>query len=336
MRLFYASALGLTLCVSGLDAQAIDYPDSTITSPAGQYPIYTPTNGNTCRVQIYCPSTFAKLPKVRCLVSKVGIQLASQEDYSTFVMRAGTTSATALTNSWTTNLPDQRIQLDLSGTKLMGGGSSASPANIWVEFDLNYPFVFNPGDALVADFTSKSKVAGTYCRTAIGSGVPRAYDLAYTPASKGPTGVVTSGGIKLRFVFQPIQWVPYGSACAGAGKFAPKLTMTGTMKIGSPVIVKMSNGLGGAPTLFFLGLSPLLRPVPIGGGCELLTPLDFVQAMTASGTGAGQGASTAAIPIPNNKNLIDAVVNTQWAQLDNASSALVPFTLSNGGKIVIQ
>lgn len=338
MRLVPFLCLSVGLAASTLFAQTtvLDYPDSTINAPQGQYPVYTPTNGNTVRGQLYCPSTFAGLPTTPMLCSRVGIQISDQQDYTTFVVRAGTTKATALTSaSWATNLPDQRIQADLSGTKIMGGLNGTTPVNIWVEFELNYPFLYTPGDALVFDLTAQSKVAGTYCKTAIGTGVPRALDLAYTPASKGPPSVYTSGGIKLRFVFQPLQWVSYGKGCPGTGNFVPDLSMTGSMKPGSVVVLRMANGLGGAPTLLFLGLSPLQLPLPIGGGCTLLTPLDIVISSIATGSGAGQGTAGGALPIPNDNNLLGAVVNFQFSQLDQGSGAFLPFTLSNGGKIVV-
>ncbi|MEZ5989738.1 MAG: hypothetical protein R3F30_11555 [Planctomycetota bacterium] len=335
MRLRILPILSLALILPAAAAQTVDYPDSTLNSPQGQYPVYTPTNGNTVRGQLYCPANFSGLPTVKCIVSRIGIQIAGQEDYTTFVVRAGTTSVTALTTSWSTNLPDQRVQEDLSGTKLPGGLNGTTQVNQWVEFEIDYPFLFTPGDALVVDITAKSKVAGTYCRSAIGTGVPRALDLAYTSTSTGPTTLSTSGGIKLRFVFQPIQYVPFGDGCPGTGNSKPVLAMTGAMNLGQVVVVNLSKGLGGATTVFFLGLSPLPMPLPIGGGCTLLTPLDWISPRVASGSGAGNGTSTQAVLIPNDKTLLGGVVNTQWCQLDNGSAALIPFTLSNGGKIVI-
>ena len=99
----------------------VDYPDSVIrTPPQGQYPIFTPSSGNTVRGQIYCPSTFVSLPKTAMLVTKVGIQIAGNLPYTTFVGRAGTTSLKALGATFATNLVDQRIQFDLSGRNLPG------------------------------------------------------------------------------------------------------------------------------------------------------------------------------------------------------------------------
>ncbi|MHC4896069.1 MAG: hypothetical protein ACYTGW_03075, partial [Planctomycetota bacterium] len=208
---------GTLLLVPALDLAAqtkVYHPDNVLNVPQGQYPIYTPTSGNTVRGQIMIPGTFAGLPKTPGLVTKVGCQIAGQADYTTFVIRAGITTQKTLTATFTTNLPDQRIQVDLSGTKLIGGGTQTNQANKWVEFDICYPFLWNPGDYICIDFTSKSKVAGTYCRTAIGSGVGRVINTSYTPTAT--TGTVSaSGGIKLMVVIDdPTKVVSYGQGCA--------------------------------------------------------------------------------------------------------------------------
>jgi hypothetical protein len=336
MRSSTLSIASILLLMPALSAQTtVDYPDSAIASPAGQYPVYTPTNGNTVRGQIHCPSSFAGLPNTKAIVSRVGIQLSGQEDYTTFVVRAGVSPVSTMTNSWTQNLPDQRVQADLSGTKLMGGMNGSSAVNIWYEFELNYPFLYNPGDNLIVDITAKSKVAGTFCRSAIGSGVPRALDTSYTATSAGPTAVYTSGGIKLRFVFQPIQGVIFGKGCPGTGNFTPQISVKGTMQLASPVIISMNNGLGGATTLSFLGILPLIRPLPLGGGCELLVSPDIISVLGAAGSGPGNGAASVAFAVPNDPNLKSGVLSFQWAQLDQGSGALVPFTFSDGAKIVI-
>jgi hypothetical protein len=101
--------------------------------------VYTPTNGNTVRGQIHCPSSFAGLPTSKSIVSRIGIQLSGQEDYTTFVVRAGVSPVATMTNSWVQNLPDQRVQADLSGTKLLGGMSGGNPVNIWYELRLGSP-----------------------------------------------------------------------------------------------------------------------------------------------------------------------------------------------------
>jgi hypothetical protein len=106
MRSSTLSIASILLLMPALSAQTtVDYPDSAIASPAGQYPVYTPTNGNTVRGQIHCPSSFAGLPTPRAIVSRVGIQLSGQEDYTTFVVRAGVSPVSTMTNSWTQNLP---------------------------------------------------------------------------------------------------------------------------------------------------------------------------------------------------------------------------------------
>src|SRR5262245_16832946 len=103
----------------------VDYEDSLLASPPQvAYPFYTPgagSLGQTVRLQLFCPPTFAGLPTTPGLVTRIGFQIAGQEAYSTFVLRAGTTAVPALSTSWATNLPDQRVQRDLSGHVLQGG-----------------------------------------------------------------------------------------------------------------------------------------------------------------------------------------------------------------------
>lgn len=329
----FSPILSLFVLGSALVAQTtVDYPDSTLASPAGQYPLYTPTNGNVCRVQIFCPSTFASLPTIPMLCTKVGVQIAGQYPYTAFVGRAGTTTVTALTTSFTTNLPNQDIQFDWSGRTLQGGGTNTSLANVWVEIDLCHPFVYTPGQSLVVDITSQSQVAGQYCRSAIGTGVSRMYDLAYTPASTGGT-VLGSGGIKLRFVFQPLyQPVEFGAGCEGTNQLTPKLSATGSTQIGAtaPLLLNLSQARANAASFLVLGLQCL--DLPVFGGCEIYPQLSILVGSTTSSSGTGGFP----VLIPNNSALDGVAVTCQYAIDDpNTKAAPLTFTLSNGLRLVL-
>ena len=51
----------------------VDYPDSTIGTLAGQYPIYTGAGLNVIRGQALCPGTFAALPTTTMVCTRVGV-----------------------------------------------------------------------------------------------------------------------------------------------------------------------------------------------------------------------------------------------------------------------
>lgn len=322
------------VALSGLalaQSVTVDCPDSTIGAMAGQYPIYTGAGTAVIRGQSFCAGSFAGLPTTPMLCTRIGIQLGENPPgavtYAQFVVRAGSTTLTALTSAWATNLPDQRVQVDLSNTPIAGGPG----VNQWVEWQLAYPFYYNPGDGVVVDFTTQAGIAGTYLRTALGTGVPRCVTTNYTG---GPTGAAyTSGGIKFRMVFEPLGMVTIGSGCPGAGNQVPQLGVMGQSNLGSQnLIVTLNNALGGALCAFLLG-NPL--ELDIGGGCRLYNDALFNSFQLAAGTGTGGGSSAFFVPIPNAPGLLGFVANVQWAVFDPLSSAWVPVVTTAGGKLVV-
>lgn len=321
-----------TLLAAGLTAQAmvVDYPDSTLGAPAGQYPIYTGTGLNVIRGQSFCPTTFGGLPTQPMLCTRIGIQLAEVTGpvrYAQFVMRAGATQVTALTTTFATNLPDQRVQLDLSGQTLAGGPN----ANIWVEYPLAFPFYWQPGDGVVIDFTTQTSVAGQYLRTAIGTGVPRCISTNYTGSGTGSAS--TSGGIKFRMVFEPLDVVQWGIGCAGTGNFVPAIGSVGTSNVGSNAYaITLTNALGGTLAGFTIGLP---ADFAIGGGCHLYNDMTGLVLLVTTGAGPGTGAASVPLGIPNNPLLRTMVVDVQWGVLDPSGPSFYGTAMSPGGKIVV-
>lgn len=319
------------LATPALAQLTVDYPDSTLAAPAGQYPIYTGTATNVIRGQIFCPSTFAGLPGVPMICTRIGVQLAetggAPVPYAQFVMRAGATPVPALTPTWNTNLPDQRVQADLSGQNISGGAG----ANIWVEFPLVYPFYWQPGDSVVLDITSQAAIAGQYLRTAIGTGVPRMISTSYTGQTTGTPS--TSGGIKFRMVFEPLGLTTWGAGCAGSGSFVPTIGSTGQSSVGSPnFMVTLSNALGGTLAAFSFG-SP--AEIDLFGGCIVYNNLVLLVSLVSAGTGPGGGAALLPLPVPNAPALAGAVLDVQWIVLDPGSASPFGVATSPGGKIVI-
>ncbi|MBK9387667.1 MAG: hypothetical protein IPN34_22870 [Planctomycetes bacterium] len=239
----------IALCAPLLSAQqlTVDYPDSVLNAPQGQYPVYTPPAGGTVRGQILCPPSFAGLPTTPRQVTRVGVQIAGQELYAEFVVRAGSSTQPSLTPTWATNLPDQRVQLDLSNTVLQGGLNGTTAVNQWVEFPLANPFQWTPGESIVVDITARSAVAGVYCRTAIGTGVGRCLNTAYTGQATG--SVITSGGIKIRIVFDDQGWVRSGVGCADSTSTVVGLVYAGNLSVGQPITLGLTSG---TPLPYFL------------------------------------------------------------------------------------
>ncbi len=325
--------LSLSLLAAGAVAQTVvDYPDSTIAATSGQYPIYTGTATNVIRGQLFCPPTFAGLPTTPMILTRIGVQLADPATgpvpYAQFVVRAGATPITALTTSWNTNLPDQRVQVDLSGQTIAG---IPTAANAWSDWPLANPFYWQPGQGIVLDITSQAAIAGQYLRTAIGSGVPRMISTNYTGS---PTGTPsTSGGIKFRMVFEPPGLVSWGNGCAGSGNFVPQIGGIGAPSLGNGnFAVTLSNGLGGTLVVFTMGLP---AQFDIGGGCRVHNTANLLTFTSSSGAGPGTGTAIWPLPIPNNLNLLGAVFDAQWGLLDTGSASPLGFSVSPGGKIVL-
>lgn len=317
--------LSSTLLAQGL---TVDYPDSVLGSAAGQYPVYTGTGTNVIRGQLFCPSTFAGLPTTPMLCTRVGIQLAEVTGpvlYSMFEVRIGTTTVSALTNTWVTNLPDQTLQVDLSNTVITGGQG----VNQWVEWPLAVPFVYNPGEGVVLDMITQTSVAGQYLRTAIGTGVPRLIAASYTGQPTGPT-LATSGGIKFRMVFDNGGFAVVTPGCAGTGQLIPEISALGQPTIGNlGFAVMLDQALPSSLCALTIGFPAF---VDIGGGCIVRN--DAMGLFLVPTNSTGQAGYP--FPIPNQAWLAGTVFDTQWAVLDGGSASPLGIALSGGAKIAIR
>jgi hypothetical protein len=320
--------------------QVVHYPDDQHASPpAFGFPLYTPgvgANGDSVRVQFRCPDAFlANQGLSSGFVTKVGLSVAGAAPYDEFVLRAGTTTVAALGSDWAVNLPDQRVQLDLSGTTLVGGGTAATPVCEWIDLPLAFPFHYQPGDHIVIDLTTRLSVPGQVCGTTVGNGlVERAYNFSYQPGL--PATNFNSSGLKVRFTFAPLQMVEFGTGCASPGNLAPDLGAIGTPQIGTTPIVTadhvVPNGLG----IFVLGYSKTesngaALPLALGGTCQLLVASDVLVPLVLPAS----GPAAYPLPIPSDPSLQGGVVYTQFAQYDAASPAAIPYVLSEGGILPI-
>ena len=333
--------LPLFAAIAPLSAQqVVHYPDDQHANPpVFAFPLYTPgvgQNGDSVRVQFRCPDSFLVNEGLAAgFVTKIGLSIAGAAPYDEFVLRAGTTTASGLGPDWAVNLPDQRVQLDLSGTTIAGGGTALNPVNEWVDLPLAFPFHYTPGDHIVVDLTTRLSSPGLLCGTTIGNGqVERAYNFAYQPGQ--PATSFNGGGLKLRFTFAPLEMVEFGAGCSSQGNVAPDLGSIGAPQIGTTPIVTADhitpNGLG----VFVFGYSltesaGASLPLALGGGCALLVSADVLVPLALPPS----GVAAYPLAIPNSTTLQGGVVYTQFAQYDAASPASLPFVVSEGGILSI-
>jgi len=147
------------------------------------------------------------------------------------------------------------------------------------------------------------------------------------------TLLVVDNTLSTTFVFAAgcIPPTSYGSGCAGAGGFTPKLAITGCPELGKVVSLSINDGLGGAPSLVFVSFAA--ASVPIGGGCELLVqPTPLALPIPLGGAGPGNGSATLVGPIPLASPIVDVFLQAFVG--DNSNPA--GFTASNGVKMAIQ
>lgn len=334
---FFAAA---ALLAAALPAQTtVDYPDSTLSNPPELFfPFYTIGSGATVRYQTMMPGDFAGLPTTPQIVSRIGFSIAGEVPYSEFVVRAGVgTDPTALSSfTWADNLADQRVQFDLSGDVLPGGVDpvTGEPVNEWVEFELDAPFVWQPGQSIVVDITSASAVAPTFSQTSVHQTGQRVYRFFYTDEPSANL-MSSSDVIKFRAVFEPLDPTGsfhYGEACVNAT--SPQLIgASGSSQIGNVLLIDTFGGNGANPGILFFGVSRRESlqlgdlPAPFFG-CELLTSWDHDVPATPF--------APFVLPLPFDPALVGVVLYTQWAQLDGTSPGLLPFGFSDGLGIVLQ
>ncbi|MEC7726701.1 MAG: hypothetical protein VYD05_14365 [Planctomycetota bacterium] len=339
------STLLLLAAATPLHAQqTVHYPDSQHANPpALGFPFYTPGGGLAglaVRTQFLCPDSFLQTQGLSAgFVTSIGFSLGGAGFYDQFVLRAGTAGVPNLGASWAQNLPDQRIQKDLSNTLVTGGGTPASPLNVWVDFPLDFPFYYEPGDSVVVDLTTNLFAPPgpppSYCTTTVGNGqVERAYNFSYFPGS--PATSFNTNGLKFRFTVAPLKMVEFGAGCSSAGSVAPDLDSIGSPQIGTSPIVTVNNTTPNGLGIFIFGFSKtdnggVALPTSLGGSCDLLVSTDalFPQVLPPTNS-AAYGLS-----IPNNAALQGGVVYTQFAQYDAASPASIPYVVSEGGILPI-
>jgi hypothetical protein len=339
-----AGCAALALALAGaLSAQTVAFPGVPLASPPSiAFPFYTPgggSTGDTVRAQFLCPDSFLSTQGLQPgLVTHVSFSLAGAAVYDVFELRVGATSVPTLGPDWSVNLPDQRLQRDLGGVSLVGGGSAGAPANQWVEFELDRPIAWQPGEGLVVDLTTHILVTDTYLGTTSVSGglggMQRAVNFAYVPGA--PATAFSGSGIALQFRFAPFGMVSFGAGCAGSTGVAPHLEQHGSTAIGDTVVLVAHDTVPDGLGAFVFGHSRRaspggVLPLSLGGGCMQLVADDVMVLLVATGTVAAVGFA-----VPPDPLLRGAVLYVQWGQLDPGSPAtLMPITVSEGGVLTV-
>lgn len=336
-----AALLGAALSLpTAAVAQDVYYPDATHdVPPTVAFPFYTPgvgSTGDSVRVQFLCPDSFLGTQSLSAgYVTSIGLSVGGAAQYEEFVLRAGATTQTALTGDWSLNLPDQRVQLDLSGQFVTGGGTPTAPVDEWIDFPLEFPFHYEPGQALVVDITARLADANALCYTTTAPGiVERCYNFQYTAGA--PATGFTGSGLKLRFTFAPLGVLSFGSGCSSPSGAAPLLAGVGTPQLGQSMALTVDQLLPGSLGVFVFGTSRSAAPgtalpLDLGGGCALLVSPDILVGEVVS---AG-GSTGFAINLPPDPALDGAVLFCQYADHDPQSPAALPFVTSNAGALVV-
>jgi YVTN family beta-propeller protein len=130
---------------------------------------------------------------------------------------------------------------------------------------------------------------------------------AYTaePGARDGVDVVAYGGL----------FTSYGVGLAGSGGFVPNLAGSGTPSPGETVALVVTQGLGGSPGVFVVGLNRI--SLPIFGGTLLVDPV-FTVTHTLGGSIGVPGAGGISVPIvlPPGSGLIGTRIVFQGVYFD--------------------
>ncbi len=130
---------------------------------------------------------------------------------------------------------------------------------------------------------------------------------AYAQGSTGGPGtVITSspaswgaGGYYLNITAVPPDacsggWIAYGLGLKGKGNLVPKLTGAGCPEPGAPVTLQLSNAVGGASSVLFVGLSK--AALPFKGGTFHVNTLQLSLNLSLGGASGVAGAGALSLP----------------------------------------
>jgi hypothetical protein len=89
-------------------------------------------------------------------------------------------------------------------------------------------------------------------------------------------------------------WIAYGLGLKGAGNFVPELTGSGCPEPGAPIVLRLSNALGGSSAALFVGVSK--AALPFKGGTFHLGPVLLTVNLAVGGAPGAAGAGSLSLP----------------------------------------
>lgn len=133
----------------------------------------------------------------------------------------------------------------------------------------------------------------------------------------------------------------YGQGCAGSGGFTPLSDAVNQPVIGSTnFAIELQEAAPTTAALFVLGFSNtnyggLPLPFALGGGCSLLTSVEFQTVSVTTGGGPGTGMASQPLPIPNLPGLQGMRLYSQWGVVDPAAPNPYGLVLTAGLGFVV-
>lgn len=123
---------------------------------------------------------------------------------------------------------------------------------------------------------------------------------------------------------------PYGNGTPGSAAWTPGLTGAGQAAIGGSILLRVSQGLGGAPGVLVAGVGASSAiSMPLFGGELLVTPTTSALFVLPGAPGTpGAGRSSISLPVPNQPSLLGFNANFQALILDAGAPQGV--AMSNG------
>jgi len=163
--------------------------------------------------------------------------------------------------------------------------------------------------------------------TAVGTGSPLDITLSEAQTEPRVLTVVVTKPNHIRYTGQV--YIPeagtltqYGTGLAGTGGYVPELSGTGVPIYSGDFTLDLTQGLGGASALMYIGLSS--ANYPFLGGYLLVYPIDFAIPLVLGGSGAGAGGFS----IPVSAYFMDTTLYVQVLNSDTEAPKGV--AMSNG------
>jgi hypothetical protein len=334
------AALAVPVLGVALSAQSSFIPDNSPSTGAGcnVIPFGTSTLSTTWANQRYqTMATAADLGNAQVLTicdiafAPCGTQ-SFVRHFDSIEVRLGQTSATVLNPTFTANLVTN-VQTVLSCKNFdwhQTGGQ-------WQRIGLQrtYTYIAPQGSTLVLEVivTGAQHVAGTGGTQGCQTGpLSRLYNFGWTGAVPTTGSVDPTAALKWEVVVNQNDLHKFGQGCSGTSG-VPALDFTGSAGLGQNMSIDLSNGPLSSVTFLVLGLTDICGGFDLSiigaPGCLQFVPTSVVLSLPTTSS----GTTTAAITVPNDRNLLCQRIYAQFFPLDPVNTASL--TASNYGRILV-